>query len=49
MNWRPISPFGSQVDLDLTAVQTSGSVAALQDLFDRHHLLAFEGQHLLGE
>jgi taurine dioxygenase len=49
MKWRPISPFGSQVDVDITAVHGPDPVAALRDLFDRHHLLAFEHQHLLGD
>ncbi len=49
MRWQQLSPFGAQVELDLTVAQTTGTVDGLRDLFDRHHLLSFDHQHLLGD
>jgi taurine dioxygenase len=49
MMWRPITPFGAQIDLDLAATPTTGTVDTLRDLFDRRHLLAFDHQHLPGD
>src|SRR5262249_54504419 len=49
LQWRPLSPFGAAVDLDLTGEVGDATIAELQDLFDRHYLLVFAGQRLSGE
>jgi taurine dioxygenase len=49
MMWRPLSPFGAQVELDLAFAHPTGTVQTLRDLFDRHHLLVFDHQHLPGD
>jgi taurine dioxygenase len=49
MKWEALSPFGAQVDLDLSVAQQTSTVRELRDLFDRHHLLVFRDQHLSGD
>lgn len=48
MMWRPLSPFGAEVDLDLPGAQP-GAAGTLRELFDRRRLLAFREQHLSGD
>jgi taurine dioxygenase len=49
MMWRPLSPFGAHVDIDLSDPQPADTVDTLRHLFDQHHLLAFQDQHLSGD
>lgn len=44
LNWKPITPFGAEVDLDLNAPRDAETEQALRDLLDRHHLLVFRKQ-----
>jgi taurine dioxygenase len=46
VDWQALSPFGAQVDLDLTGDVSPAMVAALVDLFDRRHMLVFSNQDL---
>ncbi len=43
---RPIAPFGAEVDLDLSGQLDEATIAELQALYDRHHLLVFRNQNL---
>jgi taurine dioxygenase len=46
VTYRPIEPFGAEVDLDLSAPLSEEVIAELKALYDRHHLLVFRNQSL---
>lgn len=49
LRFRPIEPFGAEVDLDLRCQLADDQVDDLRHLFRLHHLLIFENQHLAPE
>jgi taurine dioxygenase len=44
--WRPLTPFGAHVDLDLAEEISDLQVEQLRSLWDEHHLLYFADQRL---
>ncbi len=49
MRWNAISPFGADVDIDLCDPIDDAARSELVELYRRHHLLRFRGQHLTAD
>ncbi len=46
LSWRPLEPFGVEIERDLTQPLAPGEAAELRELFNRHGLLLARGQSL---
>jgi taurine dioxygenase len=49
VGWRPLSPFGASVDLDLSKEVDEVVIERLRALYDQRHLLVFPAQTLSGD